>query len=112
GNVVVPNDVMKQLGADILRLWVSSVDYQADVRVSDKILKQIAEAYRKIRNTFRFMLGNLFDFDPKTDRAAIENMSELDRYMLVQLNELIEKVKKHYDEYQFSPIYHAIHNFC
>jgi len=112
GNVVVPNDVMKQLGADILRLWVSSVDYQSDVRVSDKILKQIAEAYRKIRNTFRFMLGNLFDFDPKKDRVALENMSELDRYMLVQLNELIEKVKKHYDEYQFSPIYHAIHNFC
>lgn len=112
GNVVVPNDVMKQLGADILRLWVSSVDYQADVRVSDKILKQIAEAYRKIRNTFRFMLGNLFDFDPKNDRVAVENMSELDRYMLIQLNELIEKVKKHYDEYQFSPIYHTIHNFC
>lgn len=112
GNVVIPNDVMKQLGADILRLWVSSVDYQADVRVSDKILKQIAEAYRKIRNTFRFMLGNLFDFDPKTDRVAIDKMSEMDRYMLIQLNELIEKVKKHYDEYQFSPIYHAIHNFC
>ncbi len=112
GNVVIPNDVMKQLGADILRLWVSSVDYQADVRVSDKILKQIVEVYRKIRNTFRFMLGNLHDFDLKTHRVAIEDMPEMDRFMLVKLNELIEKVLAHYDEYQFSPIYHAIHNFC
>ncbi|PWA13428.1 isoleucine--tRNA ligase [Pueribacillus theae] len=112
GNTIIPNDVMKQLGADILRLWVSSVDYQADVRVSDKILKQVAEVYRKIRNTFRFMLGNLHDFDPLNNRVSLDELSEIDRYMLIQLNELIEKVTKAYDEYQFSTIYHAVHNFC
>ncbi len=85
---------MKQLGADILRLWVASVDYQADVRVSDNILKQVAEVYRKIRNTFRFLLGNLADFNPTTDAVAVEDLREVDRYMLVKLNKLIDKVKK------------------
>ncbi|MGO4887855.1 isoleucine--tRNA ligase [Anaerobacillus sp. MEB173] len=112
GNVVVPNDVMKQLGADILRLWVASVDYQSDVRVSDKILKQVAEVYRKIRNTFRFLLGNLDDFDPKLNAVKREDLPELDRYMLIKLNQVIDKVKKGYDEYNFSAVYHTIHNFC
>lgn len=112
GNVVVPNDVMKQLGADILRLWVASVDYQADVRVSDKILKQVSEVYRKIRNTLRFLLGNLFDFDPKTDRIASNDLREIDRYMLATLNDVVQKVRKGYDEYQFSTVYHALNNFC
>lgn len=112
GNVIIPNDVMKQLGADILRLWVSSVDYQADVRVSDEILRQIADTYRKIRNTIRFMLGNLHDFNPDTHRVEIADMAEVDRFMLVKLNELIEKVTASYEEYQFSPIYNALHNFC
>ncbi|MFC5712223.1 isoleucine--tRNA ligase [Thalassorhabdus alkalitolerans] len=112
GNVVIPNKVMNQLGADILRLWVASVDYQADVRISDKILKQVAETYRKIRNTFRFLLGNLHDFDPATDRVSYEKLPEMDRYILVKLNDLIGQVKKGYDEYQFSTVYHALHNFC
>ncbi|MBV7320730.1 isoleucine--tRNA ligase [Bacillus halotolerans] len=112
GNVVVPAKVMKQLGADILRLWVSSVDYQADVRVSDAILKQVAEVYRKIRNTFRFLHGNLFDFDPKTNAVAVEDLREVDQYMLIKLNKLIDKVKKAYDEYEFAVVYHSIHNFC
>ncbi|GMG75756.1 MULTISPECIES: isoleucine--tRNA ligase [Priestia] len=112
GNVVIPEKVMKQLGADILRLWVASVDYQADVRVSDNILKQVAEVYRKIRNTFRFLLGNLADFNPTTDAVAVEDLREVDRYMLVKLNKLIDKVKKSYDSYEFSSIYHAVHNFC
>ncbi|ARK31074.1 isoleucine--tRNA ligase [Halalkalibacter krulwichiae] len=110
GNVVVPNDVMKQLGADILRLWVASVDYQADVRVSDKILKQVSESYRKIRNTFRFLLGNLHDFDPAKD--YVSDLSGVDLFMHVKLNEVIEKVKQAYDQYQFSTVYHTIHNFC
>lgn len=110
GNVVIPNDVMKQLGADILRLWVASVDYQADVRVSDKILKQVSESYRKIRNTFRFLLGNLHDFDPAKD--YVNNLSGVDLFMLVRLNEVIEKVTQAYDQYQFSTVYHTIHNFC
>lgn len=112
GNVVVPNDVMKQLGADILRLWVASVDYQADVRVSDEILKQVAEVYRKIRNTFRFLLGNLHDFDPANDRVSLNELPELDRYILIKLNKLVREVKGNYDLYQFAGVYNKIHNFC
>lgn len=112
GNVVVPSKIMKQYGADILRLWVASVDYQADVRISDDIIKQTSEGYRKIRNTFRFMLGNLHDFDPKKHAVADENLQEVDRYMMLRLQELIEKVRNAYDHYEFSTIYHNVHNFC
>ncbi|MGX4752257.1 isoleucine--tRNA ligase [Bacillus licheniformis] len=112
GNVVVPAKIMNQFGADILRLWVASVDYQADVRVSDAILKQVAEVYRKIRNTFRFLHGNIADFDPAKDAIAVEDLREVDQYILVKLNSLIEKVKKAYEEYDFAVIYHAVHNFC
>lgn len=112
GNTVVPEKVMKQLGGDILRLWVASVDYQADVRVSDAILKQVAEVYRKIRNTFRFLLGNLSDFNPNTDSVKLENLREVDRYMLVKLNKLVSRVKEAYEQYEFAAIYHAVHNFC
>ncbi|MCM2674804.1 isoleucine--tRNA ligase [Alkalicoccobacillus plakortidis] len=112
GNVIAPIKVMNQLGADILRLWVSSVDYQADHRVSDKILKQVSEVYRKIRNTFRFLLGNLHDFDPTVNRVAYEDMGEVHRFMVVKLNTLIDDVKKAYDNYQFSTVYNLIHNFC
>ena len=112
GNVVVPEKVMKQLGADILRLWVASVDYQADVRVSDPILKQVAEVYRKIRNTFRFLLGNLSDFDPSTQAVSYSDLREVDRFMLVKLNDLVKNVKNSYDKYEFAGIYHAVNNFC
>ncbi|MBS4189150.1 isoleucine--tRNA ligase [Bacillus sp. FJAT-49705] len=112
GNVVVPAKVMGQLGADILRLWVSSVDYQADVRVSDAILKQVAEVYRKIRNTFRFLLGNLADFDPAKDIVAYESLRQVDQFMLVKLNKLIKQVRNAYENYAFSDIYHAVNNFC
>ncbi|MBV7503807.1 isoleucine--tRNA ligase [Bacillus sp. sid0103] len=111
GNVVVPAKVMNQLGADILRLWVASVDYQADVRVSDAILKQVAEVYRKIRNTFRFLLGNLADFTP-ADKVAYEDLREVDQFMLVKLNKLIKNVRNAYENYEFAGIYHAINNFC
>ncbi|MYL42328.1 isoleucine--tRNA ligase [Virgibacillus salexigens] len=112
GNVIRPAKVQKQLGADILRLWVSSVDYQADVRISDDILKQISEAYRKIRNTIRFMLANLADFDPKQDRVPNEELEEVDKYMLHRLKKLVTEVRNNYDNYEFSPIFHQIHNFC
>ncbi|MBS2770776.1 isoleucine--tRNA ligase [Anoxybacteroides rupiense] len=112
GNVVVPAKVMEQLGADILRLWVASVDYQADVRISDNILKQVAEVYRKIRNTFRFLLGNLFDFDPQIHAVPLAKLREVDRYMLAKLNQLIQKVKHSYERYEFATIYHDINNFC
>ncbi|MFS0672363.1 isoleucine--tRNA ligase [Ornithinibacillus sp. 179-J 7C1 HS] len=112
GNVVVPSKVLKQLGADILRLWVSSVDYQADVRISDDILKQTSEAYRKIRNTFRFMLANLADFNPETDRVPEVEMEEVDRYMLHRLQQLVKEVRESYEKFEFSPIFSNIHNFC
>ncbi|MBI0578419.1 isoleucine--tRNA ligase [Neobacillus cucumis] len=112
GNTVLPSKVMNQLGADILRLWVASVDYQADVRVSDAILKQVAEVYRKIRNTFRFLLGNLADFNPASDKVAFENLREVDQFMLVKLNKLIKNVRNAYENYEFSGIYHAVNNFC
>lgn len=112
GNVVLPSKVLKQYGADILRLWVASVDYQGDVRISDDILKQISEAYRKIRNTFRFMLGNLSDFDPNIHRVPEEKMEEVDKFMLHRLQKLIKSVRDSYDRFEYSPIYHQIHNFC
>ena len=112
GNVMVPAKVMNQLGADILRLWVASVDFQADVRVSDAILKQVTEGYRKIRNTFRFLLGNLADFNPDTDALAYAELREVDQFMMIKLNKLIKTVTESYDKYEFSTIYHNINNFC
>ncbi|KEF38634.1 Isoleucyl-tRNA synthetase [Schinkia azotoformans MEV2011] len=112
GNTIIPNKVMDQLGADILRLWVASVDYQADVRVSDAILKQVAEVYRKIRNTFRFLLGNLSDFDPAVDKVSLNDLREVDVYILVKLNKVIDKVLTSYENYDFAGIYHAVNNFC
>lgn len=112
GNVIIPEKVMNQLGADILRLWVSSVDYQADVRVSDAILKQVAEVYRKIRNTFRFLLGNLADFNPSVNKVAYEQLREVDQFILVKLNHLIKNVRNSYENYDYASIYHAINNFC
>jgi isoleucyl-tRNA synthetase len=112
GNVIAPQQVIDKLGADILRLWVASVDYQADVRISDAILTQIAEVYRKIRNTFRFLLGNLDGFDPAKDRVGYEQLSELDRYVLAKAAQVVKRVRKAYDDYQFHTVFHAVHNFC
>lgn len=112
GNVVDPLEMIEELGADILRLWVSSVDYRTDVSASDRIMRQLAEAYRKIRNTCRFILGNLFDFDPDRDRVSPEQMNELDRWALLKLNKLIARVTRAYRNYEFHLVYHSIHNFC
>ncbi|MBS4203855.1 isoleucine--tRNA ligase [Lederbergia citrea] len=112
GNVIVPSKVTNQLGAEIIRLWVASVDYQADVRVSDAILKQVSEVYRKIRNTFRFLLGNLADFTPEQDAIQYEKLREVDQFMLVRLNRLIKEVKSSYENFEFANIYHAVNNFC
>ncbi|MEI3608223.1 isoleucine--tRNA ligase [Pseudogracilibacillus sp. SO10305] len=111
GNVILPGNVQKQLGADILRLWVSSVDYQADVRISQDILKQVSENYRKIRNTFRFMLANLADFDPQQHTVAEKDLEEVDRYMLYRLQQLVRNVKESYDKYDFQNVSQAIHNY-
>lgn len=112
GNVIDPQKVMDQKGADILRLWVASVDYQADVRISDDILKQIAEVYRKIRNTFRFMLGNLNDFDPQQHKVQTADLTELDRYILIKLQNVIRRVQQAYDAYEYHTVFHTVHNFC
>ncbi|MBO8162284.1 MAG: isoleucine--tRNA ligase [Brevibacillus sp.] len=112
GNVIDPQQVMDKLGADILRLWVASVDYQADQRISDAILSQIAEVYRKIRNTFRFLLGNLDGFDPTRDQVAYDQLGELDRYILFKEAQVVGRVRKAYDDYQFHTVFHTVHNFC
>ncbi|MFC5463837.1 isoleucine--tRNA ligase [Lederbergia graminis] len=112
GNVILPGKITKQLGAEIIRLWVASVDYQADVRVSEAILKQVSEVYRKIRNTFRFLLGNLADFNPETDAIEYEKLREVDQFILVRLNNLVKTVKDSYEKYEFMNIYHAVNNFC
>ncbi|WP_058301810.1 isoleucine--tRNA ligase [Gorillibacterium timonense] len=112
GNTIDPNQVAGKLGADILRLWVASVDYQADQRISDGILTQTAEVYRKIRNTLRFLLSNLGGFDPAHDCVPIERMNELDRYALIRLNRLMERVRAAYEAYEFHVVYQAVHHFC
>lgn len=112
GNVIDPNKVIKQMGADLIRLWVSSVDAQADVRVSMDILKQVAEIYRKIRNTIRFLIQNTEDFVPSENNIAYEDLRSVDQYMLNRLNKTVENVRKSYDEYDFSDIYKEINRFC
>lgn len=112
GNGIDPQDVIKQYGADVLRLWVASSDYHADIRISPDILKQLSEAYRKIRNTARYILGNISDFNPDTDMADPSEFMSIDKWALAKLNNLIDKVKDAYDKYEFHIVYHAIHNFC
>lgn len=112
GNVVAPNDIIKQYGADILRLWAASADYQADIRLSKDILKQMSEVYRKIRNTFRYILGNINDFNPNTDKVLYENLLEIDKWALLRLEQVRKDVTKAYENYEFHVLYHTIHNFC
>lgn len=112
GNTVAPSDIIDTYGADVMRLWVSSTDYQADMRLSPKIVKQMSEVYRKIRNTFRFLLGNLSDFNPNTDKVAYADMTELDKWALLRLEEVRRKVTESYENYEFHIMYHTIHNFC
>lgn len=112
GNVIYPQEVIKQYGADILRLWVASADYKADIRISKDILKQMAEVYRKIRNTFRYILGNLAGFNPEVDSVDYASMPEIDRWALLRLEQVRLRVTKAYDEYEFHTLYHTVHNFC
>jgi len=111
GNVIVPADIQKQMGADILRLWVASVDYQSDVRISQDILRQVSEGYRKIRNTIRFMLANLVDFEPQKHTVEEAKLQGVDRYMLYRLQNLIKKVRVSYDTYDFATVFQEIHNY-
>ena len=112
GNGILPSEVVNQYGADILRLWVASSDYHADIRISKEILKQLSDAYRKIRNTARYILGNTSDFDPNTDQVALEELLPIDRWALAQLDKLNKKIRAGYDSFEFHQVFHAIHNFC
>ena len=112
GNVIAPQKIIDQHGAEILRLWVASENYREDIRVSNEILKRLTESYRKIRNTLRYLLGNLHDFDYKEDQVPVDEMLELDRYILHRFNILREKILTAYENYEFHVFYHSFSNFC
>ncbi len=112
GNVIAPKTIIDRFGAEILRLWVASEDYREDVRLSDEILKRLSDAYRKIRNTIRFLMGNTFDFDPIQDMVSFDQRMELDRVIIVRLHKLVQRVLDAYNNYEFHIFYHALHNFC
>ncbi|MGO9578164.1 MAG: isoleucine--tRNA ligase [Desulfobaccales bacterium] len=112
GNVIAPQEVMDKYGAEILRLWVAAEDYRDDVRLSPDILKQLADAYRRFRNTARFMLGNLYDFDPQRHWLEPDKRSELDRLALSWLAQLLARVKRAYEDYEFHQAFHRLHQFC
>lgn len=112
GNVIDPLQMIGEMGADILRLWVSSADYRNDVSVSKNIIRQSAEAYRKIRNTCRFILSNLYDFDPATEEVPYDKLTDLDRWALLKLDQLVRRVTRAYEDYEFHVVFHSIHNFC
>ncbi len=112
GNVVAPEKVINKFGAELLRLWVATQDYRNDTRVGDHILQQVSESYRRIRNTARYILGNISDFNPATDTIAVSDMQEIDRWAVSRLADLAERVENAYNNYEFHVLYHAVHNFC
>lgn len=112
GNVVSPEDIMKKYGADILRLWVASSNYSDDVRISDEIMKRTADAYRKMRNTFRYLLSNLYDFHPSRDAVKTEDLEEFDRWMLSRLGIVVKEVTGYYSQFMFHKVYRRVYNFC
>jgi isoleucyl-tRNA synthetase len=112
GNVIAPQEVMATHGAEILRLWVAAEDYRDDVRLSAEILTRLVEGYRRIRNTCRYLLGNLYDFDPKAHLVPREALLEIDRFILHRLQKLTGRLLRAYDRYEFHILFHAIHNFC
>ncbi len=112
GNVIAPEKIIKQYGADILRLWVSSADFTSDIHLSQDILKQLVEVYRKIRNTIRFLLGSCFDYEPQSQAVDYGAMEEIDRWALSRLSRLVEKVTLAYEKYEYHQFFHALHNFC
>ncbi|MDE6021638.1 MAG: isoleucine--tRNA ligase [Ruminococcus sp.] len=115
GNGIMPDEIINQYGADILRLWVASSDYHSDIRISPEILKQLSDAYKKIRNTARYILGNLGNgdgFNPDTDCVSDDELHEIDRWALIKLDALMDKVEKGYNSFDFHVVFHSIHNFC
>jgi isoleucyl-tRNA synthetase len=112
GNYVTPEDLLPKYGAEVLRLWVAAEDYTEDIRLSFEILDRLSDAYRRIRNTFRFLLGNLSDFEPARDRQSYARLDEVDRWILDRLARLTTRVVRAYEEYQFHAVFHSVHNFC
>jgi len=112
GNVIAPEEVIKRRGAEVLRLWVSAEDYRDDIKISEEILQRLTEAYRKIRNTIRFLLGNLEDFDPAKDKVDEKDLSSLDRWALHRWGQVLRKVIEAYNSYEFHKVYHQIYQFC
>jgi len=112
GNVIAPEEIIKKHGAELLRLWVAAEDYRDDIRLSKDILDRLTEAYRKIRNTIRYLLANVNDFAPGWETVPVERMEEMDRYVLVLFRRLVAKVRKAYEDYEFHIVFHAVNNFC
>ncbi|MBU1894312.1 MAG: isoleucine--tRNA ligase, partial [Candidatus Omnitrophica bacterium] len=112
GNVISPTQIMKKYGADILRLWVASSDYVGDIKLSSEILERLADGYRKIRNTFRFLLSNLYDFDISKNTVKTDDLTEIDKWMLSRLSGVVEEITGYYDRYEFYKVYRAVYNFC
>ncbi|MDD5097761.1 MAG: class I tRNA ligase family protein, partial [Candidatus Omnitrophica bacterium] len=112
GNVISPFEIIKTYGADILRMWVASSDYNEDIRISTVILSRLSEAYRKIRNTARFILSNLYDFNPDSDQVKVEDFRTIDKWILSRSNSLIKAVEKAYDDFEFHKAYKLIYDFC
>ncbi len=112
GNYIRPDDIIKNYGADILRLWAASVDYRNDTKIGDNIIKQLSEIFKKTRNTARFLLGNIFDFDPKTDYVKYEDLSDIDKFALHKLNKVVEEVTKAFDSYEFYKYFQCLQNFA
>ena len=112
GNSVAPEEMIVKYGADLVRLWVASSDYHVDIRTSDAIFKQLSDAYRKIRNTARFLLADLYDFNPDTDCVPMEELYDIDKWIVAGMNDLVAIARKAYEEYEFHTLYHALCNFC
>ena len=112
GNIIKPEEIINKYGAEILRMWVAATDYRDDIRLGNETLQRLSDAYRRIRNTARYLLGNLAEFDPATDMVADDQLLELDRWALSRLSGLITRVEKAYEKYEFHSIYQAVHNFC
>ncbi|MEW6184578.1 MAG: isoleucine--tRNA ligase [Thermodesulfobacteriota bacterium] len=112
GNVINPEEVIKKYGAEIIRLWVSAEDYRDDIRISQNILQQLTEAYRRIRNTCRFLLGNISDFESSQDQVPLKEMEELDQWALLQMQKVISRVRRAYERFEFHVVYHTLYQFC
>ncbi|MDX2151137.1 MAG: isoleucine--tRNA ligase [Bryobacteraceae bacterium] len=112
GNIIEPQEIIKKYGAEVLRLWVASVEFTEDVRISDAMLQQLSDAYRKIRNTFRYALGNLDGFDPVADAVPVNELLEIDQWILTRAEKMVERCRAWYDEISFHRVYQAVYNFC